>query len=337
MSIATAAAHVESPPQLSLKIHVRFITSRCVASRVDARERPEWPPHPGRLYMALVAAHFETDGSTKDKAAERGALEWLADLPAPLIQSVESSERNPVTYFVPVNDPLQPNKATLQSAPEMHRLRKPRAFPTVIPLRTSGQNETDPDVTFEWRMASGWSEHLPALERLCRETIRVGHSSSLVMVWTEAGAVNEDCDGWEPSDSTTELTCRIAVAGEFARLKDAYLADRINLFADLKTEIESTSDKVQAAVKKRFSEAFGETFKSRLRPPEPIPASLGVWQGYRRTGSAHGSQQQVHANSYFDRDLLILAKLDGPMLDVERTLGLTQALRAALILSLIHI
>ena len=120
-------------------------------------------------------------------------------------------------------------------------------------------------------------------------------------------------------------------AGEFARLKDACRADRINLFADLKTEIESTSGKVQTAAKKRFTEAFGESFKSSLRPPEPIPASLGVWQGYRRTGSAHDSHQQAHANSYFERDLLVLAKLDGPMLNVERTLGLTQALRAALI------
>ncbi len=331
MSSAATVADADVANDVSFKIHVRFITSRCVATRVDARERPEWPPHPGRLYMALVAAHFETDGSSEEKVAERGALEWLAGLPAPLIQSVESSERNPVTYYVPVNDAPSPNKAMLQSAPGMPRSRQSRAFPTVIPLRPSGHVETDPDVTFEWRMASELSEHLPALERLCCETIRVGHSSSLVMVWTEAGAVNENGDCWEPSDSAAELTCRIAVAGEFTRLKDACRADRIDLFAGLKTEIESTSGKAQTAAKKRFTEAFGESFKSSLRPPEPTPASLGVWQGYRRTGSAHGSHQQVHANSYFERDLLVLAKLDGPMLNVERTLGLTQALRAALI------
>ncbi|MFM9964036.1 MAG: type I-U CRISPR-associated protein Csb2 [Planctomycetaceae bacterium] len=345
MSIATAVADVEATQKLSFKIHVRFITSRCVATRVDARERPEWPPHPGRLYMALVAAHFETDGSTEDKVAERGALEWLADLSAPLIQSVESSERSPVTYYVPVNDAPLPNKAMLQSAPGMPRSRQSRAFPTVIPMRPSGQSETDPDVTFEWRMASGLSEHLPALERLCRETIRVGHSSSLVMAWTEAAAVNEDCDCWEPSDSVTELTCRIAVAGELDRLKEACRVDQINLFGDLKVEIDALESVIKTssgtakremknqlvATKNRFAEAFGETYKSSLRPPEPTPASLGVWQGYRRTGSAHGSHQQVHANSYFERDLLVLAKLDGPTLNVERTLGLTQTLRAALI------
>ncbi len=107
-------------------------------------------------------------------------------------------------------------------------------------------------------------------------------------------------------------------------------ADRIDLFGDLKTEIESTSGKPQTGAKKRFAEAFGEPFKASLRPPEPTPASLGVWQGYRRTCANRNLERQVHENSYFERDLLILAKHDGPSLNVERTLGLTQALRAAL-------
>lgn len=322
----------------SLRVHIRFITNRCIATRVDDRDHPEWPPHPGRLYMALVAAHFETDGADEDKLAERLALEWLAAQSPPRINALEVGTRKDITVHVPVNpDQSRPSDEDIKKMQFLHsalgikRLRQPRAFPTVIPLRPSGQSETDPDVTFEWRMASGLPEHLPALERLCRETIRVGHSSSLVMVWTEAGAVNVDFEGWEPSDSAAELTCRIAVAGELDRLKDACRAERISLFADLKTEIESTSGKAQTAAKKRFAETFGQTYKASARPPEPTPASLGVWQGYRRTDSAPGSQHQIYANSYFERDLLVLAKLDGPMLNVERTLGLTQALRAALI------
>ena len=83
MTSASTLTDDEVAQSVSLTMHVRFITSRCVATRVDARERPEWPPHPGRFYMALVAAHFETAGSDDDKLAERQALEWLAALPAP--------------------------------------------------------------------------------------------------------------------------------------------------------------------------------------------------------------------------------------------------------------
>jgi CRISPR-associated protein Csb2 len=320
----------EVAQQLSLKIHLRFLTSRCVATRVDAREQPEWPPHPGRLYMALAAAYFETDGTDDQKAAERRTLEWLASLPAPRIYWRAATERSPVTCYVPVNDAPQPNKAMLQSAPGMPRSRQSRAFPTVIPDRPDGLDDSHPDVSFEWPEAFDLDDHLSALEQLCRALIRIGHSSSFVMGWCEASEVSTDGEFWEPTSSGSELTCRIAVAGELERLEAACQVDRINLFGDLKTEIESSRGAAQAAAKKRFEAAFGLPFKSSLRPPEPTPASLGIWQGYRPSSEVR-AEQVVRENAYFERNLLILAKLDGPSLDVERTLALTQALRAALI------
>lgn len=331
MTNSATLAEGEVAQKVSLKIHVRFITNRCVATRVDAREQPEWPPHPGRFYMAMVAAHFETDGSDDEKAEERRTLEWLAAMPAPRISWREAFERSPVTYYVPVNDAQQPNMAMLQSAPGMPRSRQSRAFPTVIPNRAFCPDEVDPDVSFEWPDAPDLPEHLPTLDRLCRQVIRVGHSSSFVMAWSEVSESVAGPDYWEPTSAGAELTCRIAVAGELDRLKEACRADRINLFGDLKTEIESSSGKVQAAAKKRFEAAFDQPFKSSLRPPEPTPASLGVWQGYRRRSAIVRENNTIYSNSYFERELLILTKLDGPTLNVERTLGLTQALRAALI------
>jgi len=324
-----AALEGEVAPRLCLKIHLQFITSRCVATRVDDRKRPEWPPHPGRLYMALAAAHFETGGEDDEKAGERRTLDWLAALSAPRILCRAAQERRRITVYVPVNDALQPNKAMLQSAPGMPRHRAERYFPTVIPDRMYEPDCAAPDVSFEWPNTPDLPEHLPALERLCRQVIRVGHSSSFVMAWCEASELTAAGAVWEPTSSGAELTCRVAVAGELSRLEAACRADRINLFGDLKTEIESSSGKVQKAAKTRFQAAFGVPFKSSLRPPEPTPASLGVWQGYRNPG-VH-AERAVHENAYFERDLLILTKLDGPSLNVERTLGLTQALRAALI------
>lgn len=316
--------------RLNLRIHLRFLTSRCVATRVDVRKEPEWPPHPGRLYMALAAGYFETDGTDDQKAAQHRALEWLASLPAPRIYCREATERSPVTIYVPVNDAPQPNKAMLQSAPGMSRLRQSRAFPTVIPARPDGLDDSQPDVSFEWPGAFGVGDHLATLEQLCRQVIRVGHSSSFVMAWCEASERATDGGFWEPTSSGSELTCRIAVSGELERLEVACQADRINLFGDLKTEIESCRGKTQTAAKKRFEAAFGVAFKSSLRSPEPTPASLGIWQGYRRSSDVR-AERFVHDNAYFERNLLIIAKLEGPMLNVERTLALTSALRAALI------
>ncbi len=315
----------------NLKIHLRYITDRCVATSVDSREQAEWPPHPGRLYVALAAAHFETEGSDDDKAAEKRSLEWLATLSAPRIYALKGEERTSVTFYVPVNDAPQANKGMLQSAPGMPRSRQARAFPTVIPTRTDDLNDSDPDVSFEWPNAPDLQAHFPVLANLCQCVIRIGHSSSLVIAWAETAdcVIGSDC--WEPTDSKAEWTCRIAAEGEYSRLKEACRADEIDLFAQLQSEIESTGGKEQAIAKKKFEDCFGQPYRSSLRTPEPTPPSLGVWQGYRRVDRSERIDRSVLNGTYFERELLILAQHDGPVLDVERTLGLTQALRLALI------
>src|SRR5439155_24185821 len=87
------------------------------------REQAEWPPHPGRVFMAMVAAHYQTGAA----AAERAALEWLEALDPPLMHAPNGQSRAVVTQFVPVNDKSGPSKAMLQSAP-IARDRQPRTF-----------------------------------------------------------------------------------------------------------------------------------------------------------------------------------------------------------------
>lgn len=330
MTAGTLIADAAAPPT-TVQVHLCYITDRCVAARVDAREQPEWPPHPGRLYMALAAAYFETDGSADEKAAEQAALEWLASRPAPRLHALSAHERTPVVYYVPVNDALQPNKAMLQSAPGMPRSRQSRSFPTAIPQRHASAERCAADVVFEWPDDADAVNHLAALDRLCRNVIRVGHSSSLVMAWAETGALLDHGEVWEPASTSAEITCRIAANGELQRLKALCQADRIEQFAALKEEIDSSTGKIQKAAKERFAELFGEPYKMSLRPPEPIPATLGIWQGYRRPTSVPEATERVIENRYFDSNLVILGKIDGPVLNVERTLGLTAALRGALL------
>jgi len=63
---------------------IDFITGVAVMTDAASREKAEWPPHPARVFMALVAAHYETKPLPEDGAAaeqawarERDALEWL--------------------------------------------------------------------------------------------------------------------------------------------------------------------------------------------------------------------------------------------------------------------
>ena len=84
-----------------LAIEVNFLTGRFVATAHHDRNTPEWPPHPARLFSALVATWADADDPDP---IERQALEWLEAQPPPSIRASEAIPRTPATHFVPVND-----------------------------------------------------------------------------------------------------------------------------------------------------------------------------------------------------------------------------------------
>ena len=45
----------------SLSLVIEYLTGYAVATDAANREQAEWPPHPARVFMALAAAHFETE------------------------------------------------------------------------------------------------------------------------------------------------------------------------------------------------------------------------------------------------------------------------------------
>ena len=81
-------------------IEVNFLTGRYVATCHNERRRCEWPPHPARLFSALVATWAEDD----QDPPEREALEWLESQGPPTISASGATPRTVVSHFVPVND-----------------------------------------------------------------------------------------------------------------------------------------------------------------------------------------------------------------------------------------
>lgn len=85
-----------------LALRLEYLTGRAVATSYNDRSTAEWPPHPARLFSALVATWAEQD---PPQPAEWQALEWLETLPPPNLVCSEAHARRVVTHFVPVNDP----------------------------------------------------------------------------------------------------------------------------------------------------------------------------------------------------------------------------------------
>lgn len=84
-----------------LILRVEYLTGRAIATAYHDRNLAEWPPHPARLYSALVAHWHESE---EKSAGERAALKWLAKLGPPRIYASAASRRSVVPTYVPVND-----------------------------------------------------------------------------------------------------------------------------------------------------------------------------------------------------------------------------------------
>src|SRR5579871_1572811 len=127
-------------------LEVEYLAGRSVATARHDRELAEWPPHPGRLFCALVAACHESDLTADEREAGRNALCWLEQQDSPAISVSEASARDIISVFVPVNDvkspDLKPDRvpsagqivSALEVLPE-RRPKQPRFFPSVTPAR----------------------------------------------------------------------------------------------------------------------------------------------------------------------------------------------------------
>lgn len=184
-----------------IAIEVTLLTGRYVATAHHDRHEHEWPPHPARLFSALVATW--ADANVPD-AAEREVLELLETLGAPTISASlpdAVSVRKPVSHFVPVNDAavatgtataarVLPEEVLPPSTYAWHkkpagrfqrgrergdwitgRGKQERQFPSVTP--------PSPSVTFIWDTNPD-PQALGRLDDLLARVTRIGHSSSLV-------------------------------------------------------------------------------------------------------------------------------------------------------------
>lgn len=89
-----------------LALRLEYLTGRAIATAYNDRGGTEWPPHPARVFSALVATWAEQDPRDGHPEAddERAALEWLERQEAPALAFEEGRARTVMTHYVPVND-----------------------------------------------------------------------------------------------------------------------------------------------------------------------------------------------------------------------------------------
>lgn len=206
-----------------LVLEIEFLTGRYVASEYNDYRHAEWPPHPARVYSALVAAHYEEPPDSGEvQRHEREALEWLAKQDAPNIYASEASRRDVLDAFVPTNDKsIKPEitrlvdelmeaeckgdqRAIRRTMQRLQKLNQQATQPVTNPNRevlkravsvlpTAPERKrprtfpsvcpNDPVVQMVWLEEPSQDVRV-ALECLATRVTRLGHSSSLVrLAW----------------------------------------------------------------------------------------------------------------------------------------------------------
>lgn len=295
---------------------IQYLNGWVTAADVSDRSRVEWPPHPGRVFMAMAHAYFT---SGRD-GAERAALEWLEALAPPSLSAGQCEPRSIVKNFVPVNDKAGEAKAVLQSAPGITRTRQPRTF-----ARAWLENDS---VHLLWPEVSLPVEHEEALERVLSRVSRIGHSSSFVQMWLEhdPGDIHVDL---VPSEHA-ERHLRVIIQGTLEYLEACYNAQQRDSYSELVlTKIEADTRgqrKAKDAAEKQLKEVFGN------KPPVTLRPELSCWQGYAEPRAEAPPPKAV---TVFDDRLLVykLVRKDSRfrVLELATTLQLTSALRGSLI------
>ncbi len=289
------------------------------------KEQAEWPPHPGRVFMALTAAWFETG----EDAAEGEALRWLEALPPPEVVASGWAERSSVVSHVPVNDDSSPvNKKGRNEKPHgegslpIGRNRQPRSFPVAIPH--------DPKMYLVWPEAD-LGPHRVDLEGLAAKVTHVGHSASLVQAWVEDGeavirALEDLHHRWEPTDGVAERHLRVHSIGRLVELARVYNRDEVLEYAELKAQSDALKG-AKSAKMRREKRQLDDTISERFpRVPVSQHPGPGRWQGYKRHQEEHDTETP---GSVFDPNLVVLVIRDRRV-PLTTTLNLTQALRGAL-------
>lgn len=184
-----------------LALRIEYLSGVAVAQRRTERSRAEWPPHPDRLFSALVAA-WGHGGCRNDEA---DALRWLEAQPPPAIAGGEAAERTVVTHWVPANDVAVADKSGQRNG---------RPFPAVT-LK-------DPAVHFVWREAAP-GPHTAALAALAARVSYLGHSTSLVRA---APAADPPAPRWVPAEAGP-MKLRVPAPGRLAQLVANHVEGRL--------------------------------------------------------------------------------------------------------------
>ncbi|TDB97417.1 type I-U CRISPR-associated protein Cas5/Cas6, partial [Micromonospora fluostatini] len=199
---------------MTLSILVRLREGRYDAQSEAAGA--EWPPHPARLFCALVASAEHAEADLRTRRADEMALRWLEAAGPPLVMAVppamvETSARS--GYVVTHATAARPTSTFWPG-----RTARLSTRHTVLPA--------DEHVAYVWPDAEADDPVLWRLTRLARKVPYVGRSTSHaeVVVADEEAVLRQPWITYRPTHLGTAaaMSMRVPYPGYLDQLRTAY-------------------------------------------------------------------------------------------------------------------
>jgi len=203
---------------VALVVEIELLTGRYEAAGAGDRDAAEWPPHPARVFCALVAGARGPE--------DHEALRWLEALPAPVVQAAEGFVADLRSSYVVTN---KVNKVKKKGGSKFYpgrtnALRNRRA---AVPTSSS--------VRMVWGDAKPSPTVVATLDGLARRVPYIGRSSGVAILACRVTADSEVLAGpdeltsFEPAhdvDSPGTEWLRVPYAGYLDDLVEQYHAGR---------------------------------------------------------------------------------------------------------------
>jgi len=193
-------------------IRVDFPSGRFYGAEAHDPARPEWPPHPSRLFAALVASAYRSGKGMSPQ--RRKALEWLEGLPPPgIVAPPVDLQQAPITY-VPPGDSVARKGGKGQGEYEhgVHRWRQPRHFPSAIIL-------AEPVLFYGWN-EDPLADVLRPLDEIAAGVSHLGTSHSMVSMVVGPGRMPQPVT--LIPDQYGDLFLRVPCAGRLQELESVF-------------------------------------------------------------------------------------------------------------------
>jgi CRISPR-associated protein Csb2 len=327
---------------VTLALGIELLSGRYAATAYNDRDAAEWPPHPARVFSALVATwadHDDDEPGRARAARERDALRYIEALPPPTVLASGSGEaglRSVAPVFVPVND------VSVVSSPSREKLDEAiETLATASDPKVRAKLEKE-IAKLEAKLAADTAKAIAAPSKFSKEdlngrilpelrtkqprTFPSVHPAEprFVLVWDEAEA---DSETTSALDGLLARVVRVGHSSSLvqARRYDAAALDGVRASLTSFEPDDEDGDLVLRWVASGQLEQLDRAFQlHRETEPRVLPARFARYREGARVA------ENVTPHSVFDSEPIVLARVGGPRLPIVSTTGVAQQLRKAL-------